>query len=123
MSTSTHSPALQTALGFYEAWTHKDLERSLSFLADDVVVDSPNGRVEGTAAYREALTGWFAMFTKADLIDSFAKDDTAIILYECVTHAVPHVPAAEYFVIEDGKITYKRLVFDRGPFILASREG
>jgi len=121
MSTSTQTTALEVALGFFDAWTHKDLERSMSFIADDIVVDSPNGRVEGAAAYREGLESWFGLFTRAEVIDAFGKEETAVVVYECATHPVASVPAVEYFAIEDGKITYKRLVFDRGPFMQQSQ--
>src|SRR4051812_38738259 len=46
------SPALKVALAFHEAWASKDLDRALSYLAEDIVCDAPAGRMEGIAAYR-----------------------------------------------------------------------
>lgn len=119
--TQTTADTMQVITGFFNAWSSKDLERSMSYIADDIVVDSPNGRVEGKDAYREGLQAWFGLFTHAETIDTFAEADRGVMVYECETRVVKHVPAVEYFAIEDGKITYKRLVFDRAPFIEATQ--
>ncbi len=112
---------LQAVNGFFEAWAAKDIERTMSYVADDIVVDSPNGRVEGKDAYRESMQAWFGLFVRAEAIDTFADGDRAVMVYDSETRLVRSVPAVEYFVIEDGKISYKRLIFDRAPFIEASK--
>ena len=50
--TETTSPALRTALAYYQAWTDHDLDQAMSYIADDIVCDAPAGRLEGAAAYR-----------------------------------------------------------------------
>ena len=41
--TETTSPALRTALAYYQAWTGHDLEKAMSYIADDIVCDAPAG--------------------------------------------------------------------------------
>jgi hypothetical protein len=50
--TETTSPALRTAPAYYQAWTGRDLDQVMSYVADDIVCDAPAGRLEGAAAYR-----------------------------------------------------------------------
>ncbi len=49
------SPALQTALAYYQAWTSHDLDKAMNYIADDIVCDLPGGRLEGADAYRGFL--------------------------------------------------------------------
>ena len=35
--TETASPALHTALAYYQAWTGHDLDKAMSYVADDIV--------------------------------------------------------------------------------------
>ena len=51
--TKSTSPALGVALAYYEAWTSHDLDKAMSYIADDIVCDAPAGRLQGAAAYRE----------------------------------------------------------------------
>ena len=39
--TDTTSPALRTWLAYYEAWTNHDLDTAMSYIADDIVCDTP----------------------------------------------------------------------------------
>src|SRR5262249_50074879 len=50
--TDTTSPALRTALAYYQAWTNHDLDKAMSYIADEIVCDAPAGRLEGAEAYR-----------------------------------------------------------------------
>jgi ketosteroid isomerase-like protein len=34
------------------AWTSHDLDMAMSYIADDIVCDTPAGRLEGAEAYR-----------------------------------------------------------------------
>ena len=41
--TGTTSPALQTALAYYQAWTGHDLDKAMNYIADDIVCDTRPG--------------------------------------------------------------------------------
>ena len=37
--------ALDVALAYHDAWTSKDLDRAMTYIADDIVCDAPAGRI------------------------------------------------------------------------------
>ena len=114
--TTSSSPALRTALAYYQAWTSHDLDRAMSYVADEIVCDAPAGRLEGADAYRAFLGPFVQILRESTLIAAFGDDQTAMIMYETRTVPVPSAPGAECLTVTDGKITYSRFIFDRAPF-------
>ena len=114
--TGTASPALQTALAYYEAWTSHHLDKAMSYIADDIVCDAPAGRLEGAGAYRGFLGPFVQIVTGATMIAAFGDDQTALVMYDTQTVPVKSAPGAECVTVKDGKITYSRFIFDRAPF-------
>lgn len=119
--TETTSPALRTALAYYQAWTGHDLDQAMSYVADDIVCDAPAGRLEGAPAYRGFMGPFVQILRGATLIAAFGDDQTALIMYDTETVPVPSAPAAECVTVTDGKITYSRFIFDRAPFDAARK--
>jgi ketosteroid isomerase-like protein len=117
--TDTTSPALRTALAYYQAWTSHDLDKAMSYIADDIVCDAPAGRLEGAEAYRGFLGPFVQILTGTTMIAAFGDDETALVMYDTQTAPVTSAPGAEYVTVTDGKITYSRFVFDRAPFDVA----
>ena len=114
--TDTISPALRTALAYYQAWTSHDLDKAMSYIASDIVCDTPGGRLEGAEAYRGFLSPFAQILTSAKMIAAFGDDETALVMYDTQTVPVKSSPGAECVTVKDGKITYSRFVFDRSPF-------
>jgi ketosteroid isomerase-like protein len=114
--TQTTSPALRTALAYYQAWTSHDLDKAMSYIAGDIVCDAPAGRLEGAEAYRGFLGPFVQILTSSRMIAAFGDDETALVMYDTETVPVKSAPGAEYVTVKDGKITYSRFVFDRAPF-------
>jgi hypothetical protein len=112
---SDHSP-LQTALAYHKAWTRKDLDGAMTYIADDIVCDAPAGRMEGATAYRAFMAGFVDILQGTTMIGAFGDDEAALIMYDTATVPVPSAPGAEYTIVKDGKITYSRFLFDRAPF-------
>ncbi|MPZ99396.1 MAG: nuclear transport factor 2 family protein [Dehalococcoidia bacterium] len=114
--TEKQGTALQVALAYHEAWTSKDLERAMTYVADDIVCDAPAGRIEGAQAYREFMGPFVQMLQRAELIAAFGDEEMALIMYDTETAPVPSAPGAECVTVEGGKITRSRFLFDRAPF-------
>ncbi|GIF68458.1 hypothetical protein Ais01nite_64930 [Asanoa ishikariensis] len=111
------SSALQIALSHHRAWTGKDLTAAMTYLADDVVLDAPAGRLTGIQAYREFLRPFAEQFlVRAELISAFGDDTTALLMYDTETIPAASAPAAECVTVRDGKIVHNRFIFDRLPF-------
>jgi ketosteroid isomerase-like protein len=119
--TETASPALRTALAYYQAWTGHDLDQAMGFIADDIVCDAPAGRLQGAAAYRGFMGPFVQILKSATLIAAFGDERTALIMYDTETVPVASAPAAECVTVADGKITYSRFIFDRAPFDAARK--
>jgi hypothetical protein len=113
------SPALATALAYYEAWTSHDLDKAMSYIADGIVCDAPAGRLEGAEAYRGFMAPFIQMLKSATLIAAFGDDTTALVMYDTETVPVKSAPAAECVTVADGKITRNHFIFDRVPFSAA----
>jgi limonene-1,2-epoxide hydrolase len=90
--TEHHSPALEVARAYYQAWTGKDVEAAMGHLADDVVCDAPAGRIQGIAAYREFLGPFAQLLIDSELLAAFGDDTTAVLVYDTRTPPVPSGP-------------------------------
>jgi ketosteroid isomerase-like protein len=108
--------ALQVALAYYEAWTSKDLDRAMTYVAADVICDAPAGRIEGAAAYRAFLTPFAGTLLSAEVIATFGDDERAVIVYDTASRLVASGPACECVTVRDGRIVASRFIFDRLPF-------
>jgi ketosteroid isomerase-like protein len=118
----TPSAALQVALAYYRAWTSKDLEQAMSYIAEDIVCDAPAGRIEGAEAYRGFMGPFVQILTSSSMMAAFGDEDTALVMYDTETVPVKSAPGAEFVTVEDGKITRSRIIFDRAPFEAARRQ-
>ena len=115
------SPALDIALAYHRAWTSHDLEKAMTYIADEIVCDAPAGRLEGAAAYREFMGPFVQLLTGSKLLAAFGDDETAVVIYDTETMPVKSAPGAECVTVKDGRITYSRFIFDRVPFDAARK--
>ena len=119
--TDTNSPALEVALAYFHAWTGHDLDKAMSYIADDIVCDAPAGRLEGAVAYRGFMGPFVQMLTGSRLIAAFGDAETAVVVYDTETVPVKSAPGAECVTVTGGKISYSRFIFDRLPFDAARK--
>jgi ketosteroid isomerase-like protein len=119
--TETTSPALAVALAYFHAWTGHDLDKAMTYIADDIVCDAPAGRLAGAAAYRNFMAPFVQTLTGSELIAAFGDETTALVMYDTETMPVRSAPAAECVTVADGKITRSRFIFDRLPFEAARK--
>lgn len=110
-------PALKIALAHHDAWTGKNLDLAMSFIAEDIVCEAPAGRIDGIEAYREFLAPFSERFLiSSELVAAFGDDTTALLMYDTETVPAKSAPAAECSTVRDGKIVHNRFIFDRTPF-------
>jgi ketosteroid isomerase-like protein len=114
---------LEVARAYYEAWTSKDLDRAMTFIAEDIVCQAPAGRIEGAEAYRAFMAPFVQILRGSSLIAAFGDADRALVMYDTETVPVPSAPAAECVTVRNGKITHSWFIFDRAPFQAARGEG
>ncbi|MGS2619636.1 nuclear transport factor 2 family protein [Micromonospora sp. LZ34] len=117
--TDQNSPALRVALAYHRAWTSRNLDEAMAYIADDVVCDAPAGRIEGAEAYRAFMAPFVQMLVSAEPVAAFGDEERAVLVYDTATTLVLSGPAAECVTVRDGRIAYSRFIFDRLPFQLA----
>lgn len=120
--TQAPSPALSVALAYYHAWTGKDVDGAMTHVADDVVCDSPLGRIEGVEGLRAFMAPFAGMLNSSDLVAAFGDDHTAVLVYNPHTTLVEDAPSGECHTVRDGRIVNILLIFDRTPFDEARRQ-
>jgi ketosteroid isomerase-like protein len=116
MMTESTTPALEVALAYYHAWTGHDLDKAMSYIADDIVCDAPAGRLEGATAYRNFMGPFVQILTGSELVAAFGDDVKAVVVYDTETVPVRSAPGAECVTVKDGKIIRSLFIFDRAPF-------
>lgn len=119
--TNAPSPALEVALAYYHAWTGKDLDRAMSYIADDIVCEAPAGRLEGADAYRAFMGPFVQILVGSHIIASFGDERRALVMYDTETVPVKRAPGAECVTVRGGKIIHSHFIFDRAPFEAARR--
>ena len=98
---------------YHEAWTQRDMSTARSYLADDLDFQGSIDTFSSADEFIATLTGFAQMLTRVDLLQDFYTDDSAALLYDCVTNSpAGTIRTAEFFWLRDGKIATIRLVFD-----------
>lgn len=120
MTQTSDSTPLGTVLAYHRAWTRGDIDRALTYVADDIVCNAPGGDLVGKDAYGAFLAGFAPSLTGLADVASFADGDRVSLFYYPQTAATKDAPAAECFTVRDGQITENVLVFDRLSFTAAN---
>lgn len=101
---------------YHRAWTSGEVDRAMTYVADDITCRAPGLDLTGKDAYRQFIAGFApALVGLADIAD-FHDGDRVALFYYPQTAATATAPAAECFTIRDGKIVESVLVFDRLSF-------
>lgn len=117
--TATTGTAQQIATEYARAWLAGDAEKALSFIADDVVCEAPNGVIKSRAGYREFLAPFATALVSGQLIDVLGDGDHAATIYTVETPFARDFRGMEYVTVADGKISHVISVFDRLPAVQA----
>ncbi len=117
-ATGAHG-ALAVSLAYYRAWTANDFDRAMTFVADDIVCDTPGGKLDGAEAFRGFMEPFTKIVTRSELVAAFGDDGTSVLIYDTDTVPVPNAPGAECHTVDHGKITRIMIIFDRQPFTKA----
>jgi ketosteroid isomerase-like protein len=121
MMTELTSAALDVALAYFHAWTGHELDKAMSYIADDIVCDAPAGRLEGAAAYRDFMGPFVQLLTGSELVAAFGDSEKAVVVYDTETVPVKSAPGAECVTVKDGKIIRSLFIFDRAPLDAARK--
>lgn len=119
--TEQSTAALDIALAYHRAWTSHDFDQAMTYIAEDIVCQAPAGRLDGADAFRGFMGPFAQILTRSNVVAAFGDDEKAVLMYDIDTVPVQDAPGAECLVVENGKITHMRIIFDRLPFDAARR--
>jgi ketosteroid isomerase-like protein len=117
MTSATRSTAHTTVLEYHRAWTSGDIDRAMTYVADDIVCTAPGEDLRGKDAYRAYLAGFIPNLTGLTDVAGFGDGDRVALFYYPHTAATSTAPAAECFTVRDGLIAESVLIFDRLSFV------
>lgn len=106
------NPAQKIAEELVRAWTGRDVDKALSFVADDVVLEAPNGTFEGVDGVRQFLEPFVSTMTGAIVIDVLGNDTHAAAVFITETPLLKHFRGMDYLTVGGGKITHLVSHFD-----------
>lgn len=98
---------------YHRAWTSGDVERAMTFIADDITCRAPGVDLNGKEAYGSYIAGFAPTLTGIGDIADFTDGDRMALFYYPQTAATSTTPAAEYFTVRGGRISESVLIFDR----------
>jgi limonene-1,2-epoxide hydrolase len=108
----------QVVREFCDVWSSSDLDRIMSFFADDAVYHNiPMDPVVGTEAIRSFIEGFTAMVDRVEFeITNLAVNDNVVLTERVDTFVRPAgsigLPVMGTFELTDGKISAWRDYFD-----------
>ncbi|MGW5650623.1 nuclear transport factor 2 family protein [Streptomyces humi] len=117
--TAINGTAQKIANEFVCAWLAGDVEKALSFLADDIACEAPNGRFEGLDRYRQFLEPFASSIISSTVIDVLGDDTHAATVYTTDVPFAKDFRGIDYITVSDGKISRIISVFDLSPMIQA----
>jgi hypothetical protein len=94
--TAITGSAQKIANEYARAWLGGDVEKALSFIADDVVCEAPNGQIKGLEGYRQFLEPFATALISGELIDVLGDDDHAATVYAVETPFAKDFRGMEY---------------------------
>jgi hypothetical protein len=100
---ATRDRARQAAPSFHQARARRDLSCALDHVADDVVVEGPDGRAEGILAFADRLGAELQALERTDLVAVFGDDATALLIHDDQTLTAAG-RAATHVTVEEGRI-------------------
>lgn len=112
----TQTSAFAIVQDYHRAWTSGDVERAMTWVADDITCRAPGADLDGNEAYRQFIGGFAPALTGLADIANFTDGDRVALFYCPQTAATATAPAAECFTVGEGKIVESVLIFDRLSF-------
>lgn len=62
---------LDIALAYHRAWTSRDFDRTMTYIAEDIVCQATSGRLDGAEAFRGFMGPFAQILTRSSLIAAF----------------------------------------------------
>lgn len=104
--------SLNVARRYHRAWTGRDFAAAADCLSPGLEVDGPLDRHASKESFLRALPGFASLAREVVLLDAFAADDRAMLLYDMALPGLDTVRVAEHVTVENERISRIRRVHD-----------
>ncbi len=111
--TMTQTDAYNVVMNYHHAWTTGNVDKAMSYIADNITCNAPGVNLKGKNQYREYIAGFAPSLTGIGDIAEFADDNRVALFYHPQTAVTQTAVAAEFFTVANGKIASSVLIFDR----------
>lgn len=105
---------------YMKAWQSNDFRTMRSSLADDLDFVGPIDSFNSADEHQKAIQGLSQMKEDVVIHKLWADGADVMVWYDLHTKIAPPAPVAEWYHVENGKVTQIRVVFDARPFSLAA---
>lgn len=119
---NSNNDALETVEAYQQAWTSGDVERAMTYLADDVRCYTPDENVTTKSQWHDYLTGFVPMLTAAPEHTRMTDGNQVALWYFPHTAVTTTTLASELFTVRGGRIVEIRLAFDRLSYLPPDRQ-
>jgi|SRR5215831_8912356 len=106
------STALKTVRDYFNAWNSNNFEKAASCLSEHIVIETPINSYSTKNQFMEAVKFTAEAVSSLQLLAEFGNKDEAILLYDMTLSPIGSLRIAEYFKVEDEKITMIRHIHD-----------
>jgi len=113
---SSDSAALKVSEACYRAWTGGQIDKALTYLAENVVIEAPNGRFDGHDGFVKFAGDFAQMLSGVTLRTALGDDTNAVLFCDLEFTFGAHSLTAQHDVVRGGKITSQTFVWDQLPF-------
>lgn len=110
---NTTDDALRTVEAYHQAWTSGEVDRALTYVADDVRCFAPDEAVTTKNQWHQYLASFVPVLTGAPEHTRMIDGDQVALWYFPQTAVTTTTLASELFTVRAGKIIEIRLAFDR----------
>lgn len=98
---------------YHQAWTGGDVDRAMTYLAEDARCFAPDEDVATKSDWHEYLASFVPMLTGAPEHTRIVDGERVALWYFPQTEVTATTLASELFTVHDGRIVEVRLAFDR----------
>ncbi len=102
--------------GYRRAWEAKDFGTARTYLADRLDFVGPIDTFDNADDYIKAIKGLSRIVTGTETKREFFDGDDIPVFYDLLTVVAGAAPIAEWYRVEDDKISMIRVLFDPRPF-------
>jgi ketosteroid isomerase-like protein len=104
--------ARSIAHAYFQHWTEGRFDDAIALFAEALTVEVPINTYPTRESFAQALVGFGALVSRAEILVELGDHTEAIQLYDMEVTGLGSMRVAEHFTVHDGKIVRLRQIHD-----------